>query len=484
MEPILLPSLPSAASTRGLAEPKEKAGSPDAAQAGENRFESILKSVAAVQEDPMNVPPSAQEDGRRDAIAAEEAEANPSPPLSVSPIAWGSVVFTAPAQAPGAGGVEAAPASPAAAASGSKDAAPTEAGPAPVLAGLSSLPAEGDPLPEQASSGIRPLPAYVPENAALVNAVPADLPGAAPASPAATASNPGDASTVKPARADVAGAAPASPAAPASGPKDAAPMKAVRVDLPETAPAFLAAAASNPEDAATVKPVRADVAGAAPASPAASAFPAEAASEPKGAASATTEGIPAYPGDAAPAQEGARDAGGTRKKKDDLFPRIEGKAEPATPPPAEGNREISGRPTPPRPVGSAPDPGVVRFEEKAFVITRKSDTSVEVTLAPPGVGKLELEVVLEKGIVNARITAADPAGREAITRELPRILEALARDGMNVGGFTVSLKGRRDRSEDAPVHGTSRDPDARPLSPVSPSASPSPASAGFVDIFV
>ena len=67
--------------------------------------------------------------------------------------------------------------------------------------------------------------------------------------------------------------------------------------------------------------------------------------------------------------------------------------------------------------------------ENAFVLTRKSDTSMEVTLSPPGVGKLEIEIVLDKGVVNATITAADPAGRDAIERSLPQIVQALARRG-------------------------------------------------------
>ncbi len=65
---------------------------------------------------------------------------------------------------------------------------------------------------------------------------------------------------------------------------------------------------------------------------------------------------------------------------------------------------------------------------------------MEVTLSPPGVGKLEIEIVLDKGVVNATITAADPAGREAIERSLPQIVQALADEGMAIGGFTVSLK--------------------------------------------
>ncbi|HEX7524015.1 MAG TPA: flagellar hook-length control protein FliK [Candidatus Deferrimicrobium sp.] len=185
-----------------------------------------------------------------------------------------------------------------------------------------------------------------------------------------------------------------------------------------------------------------------------------------------------------PAPEGTRGAEGARRKKDDTSARIEGQSEPATTPPADGKLGVAEKLAPPRPVGPASDPGIVRFEEKAFVITRKSDTSVEVTLAPPGVGKLEIEVVLEKGVVNARILAADSAGREAIARSLPQIVEALARDGMNVGGFTVSLKERRDRTGGEPGHGALRDPDSRLLSAVTQAASASAASAGLVDIFV
>ncbi|MBI5575064.1 MAG: flagellar hook-length control protein FliK [Deltaproteobacteria bacterium] len=126
----------------------------------------------------------------------------------------------------------------------------------------------------------------------------------------------------------------------------------------------------------------------------------------------------------------------------------------------------------------------VRFGEHDFVIQRKSDTSVEVTLSPPGVGKLEIEVVLEKGVVNARITAADSAGRELIARNLPDIVEALARDGMNIGGFTVSLKDRRDRSGEARQHGASSESEERIRAAASPGAPANASSSGLVNLFV
>ena len=167
------------------------------------------------------------------------------------------------------------------------------------------------------------------------------------------------------------------------------------------------------------------------------------------------------------------------EKKRETAGRVEERAEPAVPP-AAAERVAAEKAAAPRPEPSAPASKIFRYEEHAFQITRKSDTSVEVTLSPPGVGKLEIEVSLEKGAVHARITAADTAGRDAIERSLPHIVEALARDGMNVGGFSVSLKSRRDRPGDAPAALAPRDGGMR-SAPVAPAAA---VPAGLVDIFV
>jgi len=442
MEPIPPHSIPSAASTsRGFAEQGEKAGSPDTAPSGGNRFESVLKSTAAGQEGPAKGRPSAQ-DGRRAAIAGKEAEGDTSTPPSVSAAVWGSVASSEP-----------------------KDAGSAKADPVPVLGGAATLPAEEGPLLKQLSSGIHPATVDGEGNAASAQAPKAGGPGTVPVPPTAASSEPKDAGSAKADPVPVLAGA-------ASLPAEGDPL------LKQLSSGNRPAAADGEGNAAPAQAPGAGGPGAVPAPPIA------AASEPKEAGSARVDGTPVCYGNTDPAPEGARGAEGTRKRKDDASARNEGQAEPVATPPADGNRVVAERPAPPRPVGPPSDPGVVRFEEKAFVITRKSDTSVEVTLAPPGVGKLEIEVVLEKGVVNARITAADTAGREAIARSLPQIVEALARDGMNVGGFTVSLKERRDRKEDAPAYDASRNPDARLLSVVSPAALASAASAGRVDIFV
>ena len=499
MEPILPHSFPYAASAaRGFAEQGEKTGSPDTAPTGGHRFENILKSTAASQDRPEKCRPSAH-GGRRAAIAGKEDKADTSTPPSVSAAAWGSVAPPAHDNSlTAAAGV----------ASDPKDADSAKTDPAPVLPGAPTLAAEGDPLLKQLASGIHPAAANGEENAAQAQTPRAGDPGAVPAPHTAAASEPEGAGSAKadpapvpagastlPAEGDpllkllasgIHPAAASEPEGAGSAKADPAPVPAGASTLPaegdpllkQLASGIHPAAANGEENAAQVPAPKAGDPGAVPAPHTASA------SEQKNAGAARVDGTPVYFSNTDPAPEGMRGAEGARKKKDDTFVRIEGQAEPAATSPAGGNLGVAERSAPTRVAPPASAPGVVRLEEKAFVITRKSDTSVEVTLAPPGVGKLEIEVALDKGVVNARIVAADSAGREAIARSLPQIVEALARDGMNVGGFTVSLKEKRDRTGGSPGHGASRDPDARLLSAVTQASSASALSAGLVNIFV
>ncbi|MBE0602581.1 MAG: flagellar hook-length control protein FliK [Deltaproteobacteria bacterium] len=133
--------------------------------------------------------------------------------------------------------------------------------------------------------------------------------------------------------------------------------------------------------------------------------------------------------------------------------------------------------------GAAQAQRTFQVGENAFVLNRKSDTSMEITLSPPGVGKLEIEIVLDKGVVNANITAADPAGRDAIQRSLPQIVQALADGGMAIGGFTVSLKQQGNEQDGNAQPGKAAGSDS--LGTVAaPEAARSAAKTGLVDIFV
>ncbi len=179
-------------------------------------------------------------------------------------------------------------------------------------------------------------------------------------------------------------------------------------------------------------------------------------------------------------------AGAPQKKRGEASIRNGERVEPPAPASVPVDRVAADKASAPRAPAPAPaaphEAKQLLAGENAFVLTRKSDTSVEVTLSPPGVGKLEMEIVLEKGVVNANITAADPAGREAIERSLPQIIEALARDGMAVGGFTVSLKERREQAGNAQGGRPPRDPmDRPPVSSIVPTAA---TPAGLVDLFV
>jgi len=462
MERIPSNSIFSPASTaRGPAEQGEKAGSSDTSHAGESRFESVLKSTGGCRENPARSRLSAQ-GGRRAAIAGKEDKTDACTPPPFSAAAWDSVAPSAPDDSrPGAGVAVSEP----------EDAGSAKSDPVPVPAGAATVPSAAGPSLEQLSSGIHTVAAGGAEGGEE-NAAPAEVPkaagagaGAVPAPPTATTSDPQDAGSTKSGPVPVLAGAATLPSAEGPSPK-------------QLSSGIHPAATGGEEGAGSTQapgtggPVILSAPLTAPAS------------EPKDAGSMKIDGPPMRHGISDPAPGGARDTVGTRKRRADATVWNEGQGEPVAAPAVDGNRGGAERPATPRPVGLASDPGVIRLEEKAFVITRKSDTSVEVTLAPPGVGKLEIEVVLEKGVVNARITAADSAGREAIARSLPQIVEALARDGMNIGGFTVSLKERRERMGDAPAHGASRDPDARLPSAVPPAGSTPAASAGLVDIFI
>ncbi|MBF0457855.1 MAG: flagellar hook-length control protein FliK [Nitrospirae bacterium] len=87
-------------------------------------------------------------------------------------------------------------------------------------------------------------------------------------------------------------------------------------------------------------------------------------------------------------------------------------------------------------------PRTIELNGNKFTIMRKSDTSVEVKLEPDGIGKLNLSINVEKGVINANISASDAGAKGIIEKNLHEIVNALTKEGLTVGGFTVSLKDR------------------------------------------
>ncbi|MBI4620055.1 MAG: flagellar hook-length control protein FliK [Desulfobacterales bacterium] len=84
----------------------------------------------------------------------------------------------------------------------------------------------------------------------------------------------------------------------------------------------------------------------------------------------------------------------------------------------------------------------------AFIVTRKDDASIDVFLGTKSLGKLHIELTLDKGMINAHINVSDTIGKELIVNNLHNILNTLNNEGLNVGSFSVSLKDKRNEAED------------------------------------
>jgi len=87
--------------------------------------------------------------------------------------------------------------------------------------------------------------------------------------------------------------------------------------------------------------------------------------------------------------------------------------------------------------------------------TGVDDTSLRVSAEHPGIGKLDIELVLHKGLINGQINVFDAAGKEAIERNLYGIVNMLVRDGLSIGGLSVFLRDGRGQGYGGMDEGTS-----------------------------
>lgn len=86
----------------------------------------------------------------------------------------------------------------------------------------------------------------------------------------------------------------------------------------------------------------------------------------------------------------------------------------------------------------------MHVEGNRFVITRLDGTSIEISLQPEGLGKLDIGLMLDKGVVNAQIQTSSAAGKDLVESHITDIINALAKEGITIGGFSVSLKDDRN----------------------------------------
>jgi len=71
----------------------------------------------------------------------------------------------------------------------------------------------------------------------------------------------------------------------------------------------------------------------------------------------------------------------------------------------------------------------------------KDGNRLAVKFEQDGLGKLDIDLRLNKGMINAHFQAADDTTKTLIENNMQQIVDSLLKAGLSVGGFSVSLKG-------------------------------------------
>jgi hypothetical protein len=91
------------------------------------------------------------------------------------------------------------------------------------------------------------------------------------------------------------------------------------------------------------------------------------------------------------------------------------------------------------------------LKDHYFTLKKQTPSSMEISLEPVGLGKLDIELNLTQDRLQGQILVNDSAGKELIERNLPQLLSDLAHEGLQIGGFTVSLKNQGRGQHPVPV---------------------------------
>ncbi|MGD0883488.1 MAG: flagellar hook-length control protein FliK [Thermodesulfovibrionales bacterium] len=74
------------------------------------------------------------------------------------------------------------------------------------------------------------------------------------------------------------------------------------------------------------------------------------------------------------------------------------------------------------------------------VYIMKDSNNLAVTLEPDGLGKLNIQLSLDKGMITTQISVPDNAVKNLIENNIQHIVNSLINEGLSVGGFSVSLR--------------------------------------------
>ena len=88
-----------------------------------------------------------------------------------------------------------------------------------------------------------------------------------------------------------------------------------------------------------------------------------------------------------------------------------------------------------------------------IVYVAKGDNKLGVTIEHKDLGKLNISLSLEKGMVNVHINTADKAAREFVENNIQQIVDSLSKNGVSVGGFSVGLKNYKNSEGNADGNG-------------------------------
>ncbi|MGQ9569988.1 MAG: flagellar hook-length control protein FliK [Thermodesulfovibrionales bacterium] len=86
-------------------------------------------------------------------------------------------------------------------------------------------------------------------------------------------------------------------------------------------------------------------------------------------------------------------------------------------------------------------------QDNFYTISKKGDASIEISIEHDGIGEIDIELVLDKGVINAQINASDTHGIEFLEKNLDNIMRALINEGLNIGDFSISLQNKRGMAE-------------------------------------
>jgi flagellar hook-length control protein FliK len=84
---------------------------------------------------------------------------------------------------------------------------------------------------------------------------------------------------------------------------------------------------------------------------------------------------------------------------------------------------------------------------KAFL--SREGNQLSITLKPEGLGKLDINLSLDRGLLNAQIHVSDPAIKTLLENNLQQLVNSLTHEGLSVDGFSVSLRNNGSGQEQA-----------------------------------